>query len=216
MRYWELTEGVYAPLYHSTNLLAAINIIKNNEILPKGQESRVFKNGEPYYPTSSDNTEYSFVSLTRDLTFAKQWRHADVIFVLNQTKLRQSVKISPFDYHYWAWRPSKANPVDKAIDDPYFKKIRRSEAEEYTRSAITPLDTFLTKILVSRNAAKRFADIAKKDTIAIPRDSSKPMYGNNVKFVKRYKGVTDPNFAATYQGWDERNLIFRHPLIEYY
>lgn len=196
-----MLDGSHAYLYHATNLLLAVEIIKSNRLKAGGWESRGSHDPKDY------NNRHKFVSLTRDLNFAKSWRTGDVVFVIDQNKLRNSYKVTPFDYFDYS--------IKGGIGFESDTKNLRSEAEEYVTKDIYPLDKYLVKILVKRGAEQRLIDVIEDSSILVPIKPEGPRTLDNMRKLRRYKGLDDPKLAEEMPGWLDRNLILKHPLAQY-
>lgn len=191
-----LTDGPYAPLYHSTNFLSAIQIIKEDCIRANGWESRKSHNPRDY------PGRHKFVSLTRSYQFATgQWRTKDVVFVLDQTRLRNDFRLMPFDYFDYAEHETKH---------------LRSEAEEYLTRDIKPLSRYLTKILLNKDAENRLRDIIMDTTNMVTIDPSKARTLSNIKHVPTYSNENDPKIGQNevFAPWLDRDVLLNHPLVE--
>lgn len=100
MRYYQLTEGRDAPLYHGVRHNHAIEQIQRNRI--EGRTTQRFWPGgkrlQDNHPEYNDSFWLKGVSLTRNFAYAKHW--ADVVYVIDQRKLSQRYKIVPFNWGY--------------------------------------------------------------------------------------------------------------------
>lgn len=136
-----LEESRSAPLYHGTNNHSATEILKSNSL------------------RSSYFDEEDSISFTRDLNFAKRWvLSADknayqeldasnvVVFEVDQQKLNQRYKISPFNF----------------FDDKTRRRghdNKRNEYEERVNNrVIKDFDRYITKIIILVKPGKRIKD----------------------------------------------------------
>lgn len=210
MRYSDITnqnldeamlDGSHAYLYHATNLLLAVEIIKSNIIKAGGWESRGTHDPKDY------GNRHKFVSMTRNLNFAKSWRTGDVVFVIDQNKLRSRFKVTPFDYFDYSIKGGVGFETDS--------KNLRSEAEEYVTKDIYPLDKYLVKILVKHSAEQRLLDIIEDSSILVPINPDRPRTLDNMKKLRRYNGPDDPKLADEMPGWLDRDVVLKHPLVQF-
>ncbi len=100
MRLHQITEGRDAPLYHGVRFDHAAKQLKENRI--EGRTTQRFWPGgrrlKDDHPEYKDSFWLKGVSLTRDINYAKHW--ADIVYVIDQTKLSQRYKIIPFNWGY--------------------------------------------------------------------------------------------------------------------
>lgn len=131
MKIIELFEAIRpAYLYHSTTIKHASSIILGDEIKAMTAHTiDAFDIGKKYAMDKYKDTILG-ISLTRSLPFARSWD--DVVFVLNQEKLRQKYKMIEIDYNEERWNTHA-----------------HGEAEEFLIGSIKPLSKYLIKILIS-------------------------------------------------------------------
>lgn len=127
-----IVEGRDAPLYHSTSIENADQIIRTNRI-----------------SSSMNLGAMPNISLTRDFRFAEGWRYNDVVFELNQAKLIQTNKIKPYNYF-----DDKARRRNSSYEKFNFE----NQSEERAIRDIFPLDRCLTKIILYTSNAIRIVD----------------------------------------------------------
>lgn len=110
MRYQQLIEGRDAPLYHGVAHRNAIQQLQqdfiqgltNQRFWPDGRRLR--DNHLEY----EDSFWLRGISTTRDQNYAKDW--ADVVYVLDQSKLTQRYKVIPYNWGYSNSRNNKPDP----------------------------------------------------------------------------------------------------------
>lgn len=129
----KLLESRTAPLYHAS--MDAEDIMESNDILAETEHT-------------INNKEYYGVSLSRDLRFLLANGHifGEVIFELDQSKLANNYKIIPFNYFYDSEENNKNNS---------YRRGDTAEAEEFLIGAISPLDRYLTGIIVDEKNIKK-------------------------------------------------------------
>lgn len=200
--------GNYAPLYHNTNFMAAIKILIANKIEARGHESRVV------FDDRDITNRHPFVSLTRSYAFARTWRTKDVVFVMDQEKLRQDFKVIPFDYFSYLQHTDHKHGANGIYTDDDFSKRRRSEAEEYIMGDITPLNKYLLQILVSQEGVRRVKEIILTSP-DVKNGAWKEFKNGKRKWINppEFAGVNDPKIATdeTFWPWANRTLILKHP-----
>lgn len=124
-----LIEQSRASLFHGTLDINLIDILKDNEL----------KENEPDY----GDLPVKGVSLTRNIDVAKSFGH--VVFELDQNKLKQNYKITPFKYP----EELKGNSY---VND---------EAEEFLVGSLKNLDRYTIKILMFQTK-EQYVDFEKK------------------------------------------------------
>lgn len=142
-----LLEHRAAPLYHGTSLDKAIDIINDNAL----NRSRWPERG----------IDKRTVSLTRNLTFARNWVRESgmgtgVIFALNQNKIRQRFKMAPYNY----FGQTTVDPYNAkymvARDLPRFKTFSKrgndytfeNQFEEAVLQDIKPITKYIDELLI--------------------------------------------------------------------
>lgn len=115
-----LYEGRDAHLYHATSFRGAKHIILDNKI------------GE-YTEQEIAGRMIKGVSLTRDIRFAHRWDN--VVLQIDQARLAQDKKIMPIDYHGMSLLKTR-------------RQGNSAEAEEFVIGPISPLDRYLTAVMV--------------------------------------------------------------------
>lgn len=140
-----ITEARMAPLYHGTYFPNAEKILNSN-MLKKGTY------GVPEHWPAKDG---KIVSLTRNLTFARKWDGVDytVVFELDQNKLAQRYRITPFNYFS---NVARRIPTSKVVHNSDYDF--ENQYEESVTKDITNLDRYLTKIIVSTRCLKELKD----------------------------------------------------------
>lgn len=139
-----LAEGREAPLYHAMSA--------DNFVTAWGEDT--LRRGSDFWAhwPAKDNKH---VSLTRDFTFAKYWAvytcHNGIILELNQAKLAQRFKITPFSFFAYekgapARRiPEKPEPHRLHTQKQNFKY--ENQFEEAVTQDIKPLNNYVNKII---------------------------------------------------------------------
>lgn len=137
-----LSEGRDSPLYHSTDLIHAFQIIRQNTFrgntkhtYDKLLKGKLVDNGKGYA------ADLKGVSMTRNIRFAKIWN--PIVFEFDQRKLSQRHKIIPTDYYY------KNKDVSIAsIGKP------KSESEEFLIGDIKNASSYITCLHIERKFYK--------------------------------------------------------------
>lgn len=138
-----LVEGRDAPLFHATGPLAALSIVRDNQIRARDE--------------TIEGREVVGVSLTRSFRFAQTFRRRDsiIVFQLDQRRLAQNYRFIPRDY-FGAMK--QADPDSFA----FYGKFAHDEFEEFLIGSITKLDRYLTAI-----------HMTTRDVHALGRDTTK-------------------------------------------
>jgi hypothetical protein len=119
--------GRDAPLYHRADVGAAPRILAMDTIMPGADGN---------------------VSLTRNRDFAETFRGGGVIFVLDQAKLAQRNKLTPYDF--FSTHPMEVQYRSPGSKGPHRNpERRRNESEEFVHGEIANLNGYLTRIYVS-------------------------------------------------------------------
>lgn len=141
MRWNEIiTEGRDAPLYHATSVLGAINILHSDRI-----------NATTQHPDHGIGDEVG-VSLTRLRSVTKHF--GDVVFVIDQAKLRQTRRLRPVDYWGLNNEPELAG-VGR-------RRGHYAEAEEFLAGDLEPLHRYLLAIDIPRKVFFALYERAKE------------------------------------------------------
>lgn len=123
-----ITEGRDAPLYHSTRMHRALDILETNVLLDK-----------------TEALGRTGVSLTRDWRMA--WRWADVIFVFDQPKLQSRHRLVPFSFY--GTKNEYNRPTYLHQKGPLNgERNTREEYEEFCIGPINNLSTYIDKIFL--------------------------------------------------------------------
>jgi hypothetical protein len=131
MNLQDLFENRSFPLYHGTSIFKASEIIKQNAILSATTHTR--------HPVFGKENAVNGVSLTRSSIVAH--RFGPVVFVLDQSKLRQKYRIEPMDYWHY-----------EAGDNR--RQYNYEEQEEFLVGTIAPLSRYLTAILYDSKSGR--------------------------------------------------------------
>ncbi len=137
-----LEEGRDAPLYHGTTYGALEKIISSWEVLPKTHHPH-FKLLMGNKSDRSDITQYSGISTTRSLKFAKAW-NSNAVIVFDQRRVAQKYKIVPIQYY-------------TNLQTSRFVTSRQNSKNEYEEFIVTnkPVSlNYASKILVSDELIK--------------------------------------------------------------
>ena len=145
-----INEAATAPLYHGTTFANAMDILKDGAFMPY---TSIGMGGKPYYGISS--TRSPRLSHLDYNPSQKAWEKDtvegfNVIFILDQNKIRQKYKVIPFDY----FKGEKYGGVYKDIG-----KLRdaRSESEEFIvigKGNKLPINGNVSKIIYFPNSFK--------------------------------------------------------------
>ena len=130
----ELFEARTAYLYHGTNGMSAARILEDDKL---GAHTSHLRGNLSLHATKYGREERIVgVSTTRSRAFASRW--GEVVFELDQVRLRQSYRLAPIDFY-----------SDHPIKDP---RYRREESEEFVISpvGIKPLSRYLTAIYINQ------------------------------------------------------------------
>jgi len=195
MKYLELIESAYAPLYHGIDKLDYAELaLKNNEIAATSTQ-RFWADGRRRKETDPDYRSSFWmkgVSMTRDINYAMNW--GNVVFILDQNILRQKYKIIPFNwgfsgkYQSHAKREREEFVVKKSTWDDYMHLPTEDEPETTLdlnrfmgpEGSIKPLNVFLKGILVD----EEFSENGKYPEMFNPIFSSHPKF---IGYYDRYK-----------------------------
>lgn len=143
----DLFEARVANLYHGTNALSAARIIRDDRLEPRSNHVKGNLN------IQSGTQDYaqlvSGISLTRDRDFALSWG-TEVVFELDQNRLRQNYRLAPIDYMSDLARPGTKK---------YQPHRRREEREEFviTERPIQ-LSRYLTGLMIDWAAYNEVKD----------------------------------------------------------
>lgn len=177
-----ITERKMANLYHTTGLRNALDILSHGKI-----DTRISDADDGYV---SD----PYVSLTRD----QKYIYSDEIkFVIDQTKLANTHKITPIDWNF-------SDAGESWFGDD--KSFRRSESEERVNRPI-PV-SYITHIIVNdkpNKSTERLSELAKKLNIPITFGKLHDKIDNNNPVPVRdtsndYAIVTEPGLTWVRKG----------------
>ena|SRR6185312_588459 len=144
-----LTEMRESFLYHGTHFKAALSILQDDEFKANSYHETSKLNGlgraetNPFKTIATEAKVWG-VSLTRSMD--QGFYSGEVVFALDQRKLKQTNKIIPFDF----WGATK--PKEKAFrghnPNPSGDKY---EFEEFCVNAIKPASRYITAIYMTRS-----------------------------------------------------------------
>lgn len=168
MRYYHLTEGRDAPLYHGVRYNYAIEQLQKNRIEGRTAQrfwpdGRRLKDNHPEYESSF---WLKGVSMTRTFSYAKQW--ADIVYVIDQRKLTQRYKVIPFNWGYANSRNRGQNTKRETEEFVVLGKIYKSLMqfiEDYNDNREAMWDQYDT---LTKNGDEEAAQRIKAEIRAMP------------------------------------------------
>lgn len=181
--------GREALLYHGTPYQTAQKILQSGTLLATARKGDATKG----------------VSLSRDWRVSQ--RFGDVIFGLDQTKLTQRYKITPYDYH--------GGNQNQGAGGGYYSQ--RSEAEEVVQGNITNLSSYLSTLFFSQQFMKQIeywfrpgvdAESAKNSAKGLQQWLSMPQFDAKQKTLILQKGKV--GFDAIGLGVQQQNPAQAH------
>lgn len=138
-----LAEAANYPLYHGTSAWALIKILESN-VLETGFHQ------DPYLHWPSKQGK--IVSLTRSLSFAKNWRGGQgIVIELNRRKLANNYKIVPFNFFgdRFGFGGNRARWNHSERFHPDFMDLDRNQYEEVTIKPIKNVVSYMNKVYIS-------------------------------------------------------------------
>lgn len=143
----EIIRGQYAPLYHSTSYVNFLSIIKDEKIKPN---------------------KLGYIFLSRDRRYRVRGSETPIVFIIDQEKIRQKLKIKP-----------RVGDISN--------KNRRIEAEEVVKGHI-PLD-WVQEILVPGNLIRDIENAKEKSIKGIEWALEQIKISDKNRIVRLQKGI---------------------------
>ena len=223
-----LTEAATAPLYHGTTFANALEIVKDGGFMAL---TSIGMDRKPYYGISTTRSP-RLSHLDHDPS-EKAWQKDtiegfNVIFVLDQNKIRQLYKVIPFDFFRGNKNASWFNPEVNKLRDA------RSESEEFVvmgrsnsgKHKKLPINGNVTKIIYFPNSFKNpeedepdtdtflmFKKLALRHNIPVVLNNSLFGYSDNERPWNkelRQSMITHPEkheVSVDPKGWEAREIL---------
>lgn len=151
-----LAEARMAPLYHTTNIRNAREIIEDNKLnrgWPDPSGHWHAKNGE-------------IISLTRNLPFALMWKGSyGVVLELDQQKLSHNYKIVPFSYFARSMKGSRRFPTQRTVTTGKDYDFDNQFEESIVNADVTNINKYITKIIIMERGYNRYKDTGSAQPI---------------------------------------------------
>lgn len=165
MRYFELTEGRDAPLYHATSIENGLQILKTGTL----------KAHELPDDDMWDGRDHKVLSFSRSLSFAtdfgrSRFKNKTIIFELDQRKLSQTHKLLPWNYYSNAELSNSAR-VSRNGHGVF------NEFEEFTNKDVQNINRYLTAIHVINDEVP--VELQNNSLVVFHQTESKPKPDNS-------------------------------------